>query len=278
MSVEQAIVLALIQGITEFLPISSSGHLVLGSWLFGWPDQGLVFDAAVHLGTLAAVLVYFRATWTALARCILTGGRVNNNIGGDGPASITAGRLIALMVIGTIPIVIGGVLLKSTLENSLRTPEAVGFLLLGTSALLAAAEMFGRRTRRLAETTPADSAFIGLAQVVALLPGISRSGTTMAAGMLSNMTRDAAARFSFLLAVPAIAGAGLFLMVDAATDGEFDGARWGLLALAAAISFVTGLAAIAGLMRLLRNWSFKPFILYALAAGTAVLVARALGA
>lgn len=277
MSVEQAIVLAIVQGITEFLPVSSSGHLVLSSWIFNWPDQGLVFDAAVHLGTLLAVLIYFRRTWVTLARGCFNGGAVFLMEDGETNPSIPARRLLILVVIATIPVALLGLLLRDALESSLRKPEAVALSLLATAALLTLAEVVGARSKRLAKATARDTTVAGLFQAAAVLPGISRAGSTMAGGMLGNLTRDAAARLSFLLAVPAIGGASLFLLVDVISEEGLSDRQWGLILLGAVISFATGYLAIAGLMRVLRTRSFRPFIVYVSVVGVAVLIARAFG-
>lgn len=277
MSVVQAIVLAIIQGVTEFLPISSSGHLILGSWLFNWPDQGLTFDAAVHVGTLGSVLVYFRAEWLSLARGCVRGGEVVFGGNSTGAGSMKATRLLLLLVLATLPLVVVGPALSGSVEGPMRSPEVVGSLLLVTAAVLTAAEIFGNRTRELAATGARGSFMIGLAQVVAVLPGVSRSGMTMAAGMFGNMTRESAARFSFLIAVPAIAGSGLLVLIKSATEGAGANTDWGAIAIGVAISFLTGYLAIAGMLRLLRTSSFNPFIAYTLLAGVAVLSLRALG-
>lgn len=278
MSVEQAIILAIVQGVTEFLPISSSGHLVLSSWIFKWPDQGLVFDAAVHLGTLAAVIIYFRRTWITLARGVFNGGAVFLMEDGETSASVPARRLLALIVIATIPVAALGLVLQSSLESSLRKPETVAISLLATAGLLTLAEVFGARTKRLADATWRDTTLAGLFQAVAVIPGVSRAGSTMAGGMLGNLSRGAAARLSFLLAVPAIGGSGVFLLIDVISAEGVSGRPWGLIMLGAAISFGTGYLAIAWLMRVLRTRSFRPFIVYVALLGTAVLIARALGA
>ncbi|MDA0233227.1 MAG: undecaprenyl-diphosphate phosphatase [Chloroflexi bacterium] len=278
MSVEQAIILAIVQGVTEFLPISSSGHLVLSSWIFNWPDQGLVFDAAVHLGTLAAVIIYFRRTWITLASGCFSGGAVFLMEDGETSASVPARRLLALIVIATIPVAALGLVLQSSLESSLRKPETVAISLLATAGLLTLAEVFGARTKRLADATWRDTTLAGLFQAVAVIPGVSRAGSTMAGGMLGNLSRDAAARLSFLLAVPAIGGSGVFLLIDVISAEGVSGRPWGLIMLGAAISFGTGYLAIAWLMRVLRTRSFRPFIVYVALLGTAVLIARALGA
>lgn len=277
MSVEQAIVLAIVQGITEFLPISSSGHLVLTSWIFNWDDQGLVFDAAVHLGTLLAVLIYFRRTWLTLVRGCFNGGAVFLMEDGEVNPSIPARRLLVLIVVASIPVAVVGLVLRDALESSLRKPEYVAISLLATAALLALAEIVGARSKRLAKVSARDTIIVGIFQAAAVLPGISRAGSTMAGGMLGNLTRDAAARLSFLLAVPAIGGASVFLLIDVISAEGLSDRQWGLVLLGAVISFVTGYAAIAWLMRVLRTRSFKPFAVYVAVLGVAVLIARAFG-
>jgi undecaprenyl-diphosphatase len=273
MSFVQVIVLAIIQGVTEFLPISSSGHLILGSWLFNWPDQGLAFDAAVHVGTLVAVVVYFRREWYQLLSRLVSDGQVEVD---ESSGSIKARSLAIVIVVGTIPLAIGGLLMKDSVEANFRTPEAVGWLLIGTAFALAVGELVGSRTRGLAGTTLPHALIIGVAQLFAVLPGVSRSGVTIAAGMATGMTRDAAARFSMLLATPAIAGAGLLIAVDSVTGtGDVD---WGAAALGAVLSAITAYFVIAGLMKLLRSGSFRPFIIYCAVAGIAVVIARAAGA
>ena len=273
MSFIQVIVLAVVQGVTEFLPISSSGHLILASWLFDWPDQGIVFDTAVHVGTLAAVLVYFRHEWIQL----LTGFASNQVVEIDeSGGAIRARRLALLIGVATVPLVIGGLLMKDSIEVNFHSPEAVGWLLIGTAATLLIGEYAGSRARNLPTIKMADAVIIGIVQILAVLPGISRSGITMVAGLAVGMTRDAAARFSLLLATPAIAGAGLLVALDAINDN--DGVDWVDAALGAVISAITAYFVIDGLMKLLRNGSFRPFIAYCAVVGIAVVAARAAGA
>jgi undecaprenyl-diphosphatase len=272
----QAIVLAIIQGLTEFLPVSSSGHLILGSWLFDWPDQGLVFDGAVHLGTLGAVLIYFRATWISMGRGCFSGDVVRL---GDASAdqSISAIRLLWLLVLASVPLAIFGVIFKSTLEDHLRSPEAVGAFLLATSAMLIFAEYVGNRSRSITSVGVKDSVIIGIAQALAVIPGVSRSGTTIAAGMAANMDRDSAARLSFLMAVPALGGSGLYVIVDALTNSAMERADWSQVVLGAVIAFITGYLTIGGFLHVLTKASLKPFIAYTALAGVGVLIARAAG-
>ncbi len=277
MSFIQIIVLALVQGITEFLPISSSGHLILGSWLFNWPDQGLFFDAAVHVGTLVAVLIYFRREWIQLATGITANQLVEID---DAGGSIRSRTLAVLIVAGTVPLVVFGPFIKDALESDFRDPTAVGWLLIGTALALTAGEFFSRKVHGQkygidAMKTP-QGFTIGLIQTLAVFPGISRSGVTMIAGMALGLSRESAARFSMLLATPAIAGAGVLVAMDALDSSE--NVDLGAAALGAAISAITAYFVIAGLMKLLRNGSFRPFIVYCAVVGVGVVVARAAGA
>jgi undecaprenyl-diphosphatase len=278
MSLSQAIVLAVVQGLTEFLPVSSSGHLVLASWLFDWQDQGLVYDAAVHLATLAAVLIYFQRTWIRLVRGFFTNGRVLLIEDGGEENEMPARKLVWMLVLASIPVAVLGLVLKNALETMMRKPEEVGIALLVTAALLVVAEVVGKRSTRLESITIRETMFAGLFQAIAVIPGVSRAGSTMAGGMVGGLTRDAAARLSFLLAVPAIGGSGLFLMLDVIQSEGLGERPWGMIILGAIIAFITGYVAIAWFMRVLRTMSFRPFIAYVAIVGFAVLVARAFGA
>ena len=273
MSFIQVIVLAVVQGVTEFLPISSSGHLILASWLFDWPDQGIVFDAAVHVGTLVAVVIYFRRQWMQLISGLASDQPVEVD---DSGATLKARTLAILIIVGTIPLAIGGLLAKDSVEAIFRTPETVGWLLIVTAIALVAGELFGKRARRLDDIGKYEAWIIGAAQILAVLPGVSRSGLTMVAGLGFGMTRAAAARFSMLLATPAIAGAGLLIAIDALTGTE--DVDWGSAALGAVLSAITAYFVIAGLMKLLKSGSFRPFIVYCAVVGVAVVIARATGA
>ena len=277
MSFIQIIVLAIVQGITEFLPMSSSGHLILGSWLFNWPDQGLFFDAAVHVGTMVAVLVYFRREWVQM----VTG------LGGDKPVEVddsggtVRARMLAILIVtGTIPLVVIAPFIKDLLENDFRDPTAVGWLLVATAFALIVGELFVKYVYK--KTIGIDSLkvhqglAIGLIQVLAAFPGISRSGVTMVAGMSVGLKRESAARFSMLLGTPAIAGAGVLVAKDA-----FDSANnidFGAAVLGSGISAITAYFVIAGFIKLLKNGSLRPLIAYCLIAGIGVVIARAAGA
>jgi undecaprenyl-diphosphatase len=200
----QAIVLGIVQGLTEFLPISSSAHLRIVPAFAGWEDPGAAFTAVVQLGTIAAVLIFFRRDLLAIARALLAGLR-------DAAARKTIEfRLGVFIALGTIPISVIGVALKDSIEGEFRTLELIGAALIVAGLVLALSERIGRRERALEQITTRDAAVIGLAQAAALVPGVSRSGATISAGLFLGLDRVAAARYSFLLSVPAIVLSGLY--------------------------------------------------------------------
>ncbi len=278
MSILQAIVLAIVQGITEFLPVSSDGHLVLVPWLFGWPDQGLAFDASIHLGTLGAVIVYFRREWVGLARGLVTGSAVKFGNPHGEAGEIRPWRLALLIAIALIPTAFIGFALKDTVEGPLRKPQWAGAFLIVTAVLLAGGDYLSKQLRRMEAARPRDAIVMGIAQGLAVLPGLSRSGSTIAAGLATGLTREAAGRLSFLIAVPAIIGAGALVLVDIARTNNVTNPGWGVIAIGIAGSFMTGLLALGLLMRLLRRGSLKPFAIYCALLGTGILIARAAGA
>jgi undecaprenyl-diphosphatase len=211
MTLLQSIILGIIQGITEFLPISSSAHLVITPYLLNWniPAQdAFIFDVLVQLGTLLAVIIYFRKD---LFRIIVA---VINGLIHLKPFSDPMSRLGWLLVLATIPAVIAGALFKNLVEQAFGSPLAAALFLLGTALLLVIAEWIGKRTRQLENITWLDALIIGIFQMVSLLPGISRSGSTISGGMIRNLDRPAAARFSFLMSVPVMIGAGALAIVD----------------------------------------------------------------
>jgi undecaprenyl-diphosphatase len=248
-----AIVLAIIQGLSEFLPISSSGHLVLVPHLFGWPDQGLAFDVAVHVGTLFAVVAYFRRELASMTRAWF------GSFGG-GDLRPDA-RLAWCVLIGTIPVGVVGLAFGGLIEEKLRNPQAVATLLALFGALMWLADRFGRRVRDEFSVGWRDAVLIGCAQALALMPGTSRSGVTMTMGRALGMTREAAARFSFLLAVPGIgmAGAYEFLKLATAEDRTVD---WGTTGLGVLVAAVTGYLCIAWLLRVINRIGLAPFAFY----------------
>ena len=253
-------ILALMQGLTEFLPISSSGHLALYPLITGRPDQGLEIDVAVHVGSLAAVLLYFRVDVAAAVR---GGFRL---IGGD--ARHTEARLALLLILATIPVVIaGGLLAASGAGGALRSLAVIGWATLIGGAVLGLADRVGRAERT--EWGWRDAALMGLAQCLALIPGMSRSGVTMTAARALGLTRVAAARFSMLMSIPTIIAAGVLVAKDMAESG--DAALGADAAIAAVLSFFAAWAAIAILMRMLQTWTMTPFVLYRLALGVALL-------
>ncbi|MCB1385232.1 MAG: undecaprenyl-diphosphate phosphatase [Nitratireductor sp.] len=254
MTIEQIIVLAIVQGITEFLPISSSGHLILIPAFTGWPDQGVVSDVMVHVGSLFAVIVYF---WRDVVR--LVGGgidllrlRLNDN-----------SRMAGYIILATIPAIAFGVILKlSGLSDHLRSVELIAWNAVIFGVLLYAADVIGPQIKKMEDMKLSPALIIGVAQALALIPGTSRSGITMTAARLMGFERPEAARFSFLLGIPAIAGAGAFVTLDFIESGQSipTDAIW-----AAVLTFFAALAAIALLMAMVRRVSFLVFMLYRLA-------------
>jgi undecaprenyl-diphosphatase len=261
MTIEQIIVLAVVQGITEFLPISSSGHLILVPKLMHWQDQGLVVDVMTHLGTLLAILIYFwRDVWRITRGALeLLKGKVTDE-----------GRLAIYIVLATIPAIAFGVFLKEFGFTDLeRNVAVVAWNTILYGILMLIADMVGPQERTMSNMTLGSALIIGMAQALALIPGTSRSGVTMTAGRFLGFTRPDSARFSFLLGIPATAGAIVFTVGDAAASGE---AITTDALLCAALTFVAGILAIAFLMGLIRRISFLPFVLYRMVLGGFLLV------
>jgi undecaprenyl-diphosphatase len=260
MTIEQIIVLALVQGITEFLPISSSGHLILVPQIMHWQDQGIVVDVMTHLGTLLAVLIYF---WRDVWRLIL--GALNLLKG-----KVDDGRLAIYIVLATIPAVAFGIFLKKLGYTDLeRNVAIVAWNTILYGILMMIADMVGPQERTISNMTLGSALIIGVAQALALIPGTSRSGVTMTAARFLGFTRPDSARFSFLLAIPATAGAIVFTVGDAMASGE--GVTMDAV-YCAALTFVAGILAIAFLMNLIRRISFLPFVLYRMVLGGFLLV------
>ena len=274
-SILEVIVLAVVQGLTEFLPISSSGHLALTRWLFGWEDPGLAFDVAVHAGTLLAIIWAFRREIIA----VLRGLRLSAEDAARAPRvdGLPPRRLVALGFVATVPLAIIGAPLYEALESELRGPTSAAAFLLVTAALIALAEWRARRAgnESLAALTVPRAAAIGVAQALAALPGVSRAGMCIVAGVSLGHSREAAARFAFWLALPALTGAGA-LAVRAVLE-EGGAAQIGQLALGAAVACVAALLAIRALLWLTRSRSLMPFAAWCLLAGGGSLIARAAG-
>jgi undecaprenyl-diphosphatase len=277
----QAIVLAAIQGLAEFIPISSSGHLIIVRRLLGWnelsPAHELTFDVALHFGTLLSVLVYFRRTWVQIIRAAFGGKvvRFSEAAGSDQPLTAEEQRdermLLWFMALATIPGALAGKVLERSAEEYFR--EHI-FLIAGAlivvALLMAWGEKVGQLTKPLTRVSLADSLIIGCAQAVALIPGVSRSGATITAGLFRNMTREAAVRFSFLLSTPIIAGAALLKAHELHKEGLPQGMHAPFL-VGVAVSAVVGYATIRWLLRYLQSNSLKIFIVYRIIAGVVVI-------
>ncbi len=272
MDLFQAIVLGIVQGLTEFLPISSTGHLRIVPAFAGWEDPGAAFTAVTQLGTMAAVVLFFRADLARIARAWLA------SLTDRGRRSELDARLGWYLILGTIPIGIFGLAFKDTIENGARDLTLIGSMLIALGLVLLAAERFGRRERSIETVRGRDVVVIGLAQALALVPGVSRSGATITAGLFLGLDRVAAARFSFLLSVPAVVLSGLFELRDV-IEGTAEGAAGiGETAVATALACVVGYLSIAFLMRFLTTHSTAVFVVYRVALGALVLILVAAGA
>lgn len=269
MSALQAIVLGIVQGFTEFLPVSSTGHLRIVPAFFGWDDPGAAFTAVTQLGTMAAVLIYFRKDLWRIIRATLGSLRGDRWHSPDVDA-----RMGWYIVLGTVPIAVLGVILHGPIESSARSLYVIGIALILFSFVILRAEAAARRDRELETITPRDGVVIGLAQAVALIPGVSRSGATISAGLFSGFERTAAARYSFLLSVPAVVLSGLF---ELRKIGDGDGAAAGPTAVATLLAFIVGYASIAFLLRFLTRHSIAVFCSYRVAIGALVLILAGTG-
>ena len=251
MSLFQAIVLGIVQGLGEFLPISSSGHLIVLPWLLGWPPHELSFDVALHIGTLLAVLVAFAGDWVRIVTGAWRGLRRGR------PLAEPEGRLLALLAVASVPAAVAGVLLDRWAESVFRSPGLVA----ATMALMGGVLFLADRRADLASEREAvsarDAVLIGLAQALALVPGVSRSGATISMALFLGYRREEAARFSFLLATPVTFGAALVKVPRLAAGGQ-----WGLLAPAIIVSAIVGLLSIKVLLAYVRTRSYRPFVLY----------------
>jgi undecaprenyl-diphosphatase len=265
----QAIILGIVQGLTEFLPISSTAHLRLVPAFFGWDDPGTAFTAVVQLGTMAAVLLYFRKDLWNIARAWLRSLR-------DPEARGTLdARLGWYLIVGTIPISILGLAFKDKIETDARQLVLIGIALIVLGVVLEVAEKVGRKEREVESLTMRDGILIGCAQACALVPGVSRSGSTITAGLLLGLTREAAARYSFLLSVPAVVLSGLFELKDV---GDGGGAGAIPTIIATIFAFIVGYASIAWLLKYLTKHPVTIFVVYRVVLGVVVLALVAGGA
>lgn len=263
MSELQILVLAIVQGLTEFLPISSSGHLILSPYLFGFEDQGLAFDVAVHLGSLAAVLGYFRKDVWQIANGWLRSLS-------PGRTSSSESRLGWAIIVGTIPVVIAGLLLKSLIEGELRAPWVIAATTVIFGLLLGWVDLRASRERELGQITIRDALIIGASQVLALIPGTSRSGITMTTGLWLGLSRAATSRFSFLLSIPTILASSTLVTRDLVqADTAVD---WSALGLGVLLSGITAYLAIFFFLRFIERIGMWPFVIYRLLLGAAIIL------
>jgi undecaprenyl-diphosphatase len=257
----QAFWLAVIQGFTEFLPVSSSGHLALVPSIFGWTDQGLAFDVSVHVGTLLAALSYFRGDLKLILR--------------DWVVSVTGGDSTAYskqawsIIFASVPVGVVGLLFEPVISSIFRSPVCIALATIGFGIVLWLADRLGKRQRDVGEITWKDVLIIGLVQVLALIPGTSRSGVTISAGLAMGLTRQAAARFSFLLAIPVIFMAGLWQVLKMVSGLE--AVNWSILIFGSMTSALVAFVCIHFFLRYLERFSLMPFVIYRLALGIILL-------
>ena len=275
MSILQAIILGIVQGLTEFLPISSSGHLIIVPWLFNWhyllehPDFNKTFDVALHLGTFIAVVVYF---WREVVDLLSAWVR---SIAHRSLAD-SEGRLAWLLIVSTIPAAALGVALESFIEDQLGRPYLIAILMIVFAVVMFAIDHIARLDRDLHDLSWFDAVLIGFAQALALAPGVSRSGVTMMTGLLVRLDRESAARYSFLLSIPVIGGAAAFKGLEVAKDGLPPGTA-GAFLVGMAAAAASGFAAIWFTLAYLKRHNFNLFVVYRIAVGIAMLIIIAIG-
>ncbi len=265
----KAIVLGTIQGLTEFLPISSSAHLRIFPELFGWGDPGAAFTAVIQIGTELAVLIYFRKDIWRIGKAWLL-----SLFKPEWRGQFDA-RMGWFIIIGSLPIVVLGVLLKDVIEEDFRNLWIVGTTLVVMGIVLGLADRFSSDDREIKQITLKDAVLMGVAQAMALIPGVSRSGATISMGRVLGFEREAATRYAFLLAIPAVVGAGLFELKEIPHGDNSYG--WGPTLVATVVSFVIGYAAIAWLLRYVSTNSYTPFVIYRVLLGSATLILLATG-
>ncbi len=264
----EGIILGVVQGLTEFIPVSSSAHILIVSQLLGWQDPGAAFTAVTQIGTETAVIVFFRRD---IARIIEIWVRSLRNR--SLRSSIDA-RMGWYIIVGTIPISVLGLAFSSQIETAARNLWLVAGTLIGFGILLGVADALGRRRLALADLNARDGLVFGFGQALALIPGVSRSGATISTGLVLGYTREASARYAFLLAIPAVLASGLY---EATKIGNDSTVAWGPTIAATVIAFVVGLAVIAWLLRWVTTRSFLPFVLYRIGLGVLVIVLLSLG-
>ncbi len=269
----RAVALGVVQALTEFLPVSSSGHLLLAPELIGDEASSLTFDVGLHIGTMFAVIVYFARDWGEIIGSGLRDVAVHRHrVGRWSPR----GRLGLWIVAGTAPAVVAGLLFDGLIERELREPVVVGVMLIVFAGVISVLDRWGGTVGRMLDMTLGRAITVGVAQAIALVPGVSRSGVTIAAARGLGFDRPAAARFSFLLSAPVVLGAGVLRMTEAVRGDE--AVAWGPLAAGAVVAFVLGMFVIRGLLAYLESHTLRLFVWYRIALGLAVLTAVAAGA
>ncbi|PCH59366.1 MAG: undecaprenyl-diphosphatase [Gammaproteobacteria bacterium] len=263
MDIIQIVVLAIVQGLTEFLPISSSAHLILVPRIAGWPDQGLVFDVAVHLGSLIAVVTYFRKDlqqlWLGWWRSLTL--RQHNMYS----------RMAWGIIVATIPVSIVGLVFSDAISTYLRSPLVIAATTIGFGLLLWYGDRIGSKQREESKITWRDMMIIGLAQTLALIPGTSRSGITITAGLMLGLTREAAARFSFLLSIPTIVAAGSLQTIELIRDDSLT-VDWASMILGTVLSALAAYVCIYYFLKIINSIGLMPFVIYRLALGVVLLI------
>ena len=259
----KAVVLGTIQGLTEFLPISSSAHLRIFPELFGWGDPGAAFTAVVQIGTELAVLIYFRKDIWAI------GSTWVKALFDPALRNAHEARMGWFIIVGSLPIVVLGITLKDVIERDFRNLWIVATMLVVMGIVLGIADRMSANRRKATDLSMKDAILMGLAQAMALIPGVSRSGATISMGRVLGLEREAATRFAFLLAIPAVVGAGLYTLPDIPQGDNAYG--WGPTVVATVISFVVGYAAIAWLLRYVSTRSYSPFVIYRVVLGLATM-------
>ena len=265
MPFSQVLILAVVQGLTEFLPISSTAHLYLSSWLLGWKTEALDFDISLHIGTLLAVVIYFLPDWIQI---IAQG--FGMHAGSDEELKLNQ-RLLWLLALASIPAGIAGLLLNKYAESTWRNPFVMGAMLVAVGLVMWVADYAARHTRHLGSLHLPDALFVGIGQALAVVPGVSRSGITISAGLARGFTREAAARFSFLLSTPTIAGAAGKALYDIDRQSGLHGIFNATFLVGVGVSAVTGWIVIAWFLHYLRRSSLMPFVWYRLIFGIIVL-------
>ena len=264
----QAIVLGISQGLTEFLPISSTAHTLVVSRLLGWPDPGAAFTAVTQVGTELAVVIYFRNDIARILKAWFASlTRADQRTNPDA-------KMGWYVIIGTIPIGVAGLAFQSSIETTARNLWLVAASLIVMGVLLGLADRFAKHTKTEADLNTKNAILFGLGQALALIPGVSRSGATITAGLAMGYKRDVAARYSFLLAIPAVFASAALTAGDIATD---DFVNWPATIVATIVSFVVGFFVIAGLMKYLQTRTFLPFVVYRIVLGSVLIVLLATG-